>query len=255
MNFKKEKTVLLEAANQASKIFSYHYGKKEAIKIKPNRTLVSATDLEVNKIIIGILTEHFPAHNILSEESGFDDKKSEFTWVIDPVDGTHNLIRGLPICGISIALKYKEEIVLGILAFPKLDIVAFAEKGKGAFVNGKRVRVSDRKNLDHSFILIEFSYSNREEKLGFLDRFVNQPIDIRNFGSAIYHLLLVASGKADGFIIFSTKLWDVAAGFLLVEEAGGSVTDLKGKRWKPDQNKFIISNGRLHHEILRNVRL
>lgn len=253
MNFKKEKRVLLEAANLATKTFSLHYGKKETVKIKPNKTLVSTADIKVNETIIKIITKTFPNHSILSEETGFDNKKSDFTWIIDPIDGTHNLIHNIPICGISIALKHRNEIVLGILAFPKLEIVAFAEKGRGAFVNGNKVKVSDKKNLDHSFILIEFSYSKRKDKIGFLDRFVNRPIDFRNFGSAIYHLLLVAEGKADGFIIFSTRLWDIAAGFLLVEEAGGKITDLEGNKWKPDQNKFIISNGKLHPKLLKHV--
>ena len=254
MNLSKEKKVMLLAAKQASKAILKYYGKKEIIKIKSNKSLVATADLESNKAIIKTIKKYFPKHSILSEESGFEDNKSDYKWVIDPIDGTHNFLHEIPFFGTSIALEYKNNVILGVLYFPILKITAVAEKDKGAFLNGKRIKVSNKKNLEHSFILFEFSYANRKEKTDFLEKLIHKTIDVRNFGSAVYHLLLVACDKCDGFVILATNEWDIAAGFLIVEEAGGKITDLKGRKWTPHQNKYLISNGKLHKELLKYVK-
>ena len=251
MNLKKEKIVALQAAKTASKIILHYFGKKEDIKVKSNKSLVGVADLEANKAIIKTIKKNFPNHSILSEETGFEDNKSDYKWVIDPLDGTHNFLHGIPIFGTSIALEYKNEIILGVLHFPILRLTAVAEKNKGAFLNGKKIKVSNKKNLDHSFILFEYSYANRKEKIGFLEKLNNKTIDVRNFGSAVYNLMLVACGKCDAYVILATHEWDVAAGFLIIGEAGGKVTDLKGGKWKPDKHQFVISNGKLHNKLLK----
>lgn len=250
MNLAKERKVIALAAKRASKVLLRYYGRKEAVKIKPNKTLVGAADLAANKLIVDTIKKYFPNHSILSEESGFEDNKSDFKWVIDPVDGTHNFLHGIPIFGISIAFEYKEEVLLGILHFPVLGLTATAEKGKGAFLNGRKIKVSNKKNLGHSLLVWEFSYANRKEKTEFLEGLIHKTIDVRNFGCALYALLLVACGKCDGYIVLSTNEWDIAAGFLIVEEAGGRITDLKGKGWNLSQKKFIITNGKVHNELL-----
>lgn len=248
MNFKQ--TALL-ASNQASKVLLQYFGKNESIKLKSNKTLVGKADLESNKVIINTIKKYYPNHSILSEETGFENNKSEYKWVIDPIDGTHNFIRGIPIFGTSIALEYKNKIILGVLHFPLLRITVIAEKNKGAFLNGQKIKVSNKKTLEHSFILLEFAYANRKQKIDFLEKLSHKTIDIRNFGCAIYNLKLVASGKCDGYVILTTNEWDVAAGFLIVEEAGGKITDLEGKKWNLHQNKYIVSNGKVHKGLLR----
>ena len=250
MNISKEKRIMLLAAKSASKILSRYYGKKETIKVKPNKSLVATADLEAEKSIINTIKKHFPHHIFLSEESGFEDNKSDFKWVIDPMDGTHNFLHKIPIFGTSIGLEYKNEPVLGVLHFPLLKITAIAEKGRGAFSNGKRISVSGKNGLEHSFVLCEFAYANRKDKTAFLEKLVHKTIDVRNFGSAIYNLWLIATGKCEGYVLLSTHEWDVAAGFLLVEEAGGNITDLKGSKRKLSQDKFIVSNGKVHKELL-----
>ena len=254
MNLKKERSVALDAAKKAGKILLHYFGKKENIREKFNKTLVSEADIQANEIIIKTIRKNFPEHRILSEETGFEDSKSDYKWVIDPLDGTHNFLHGIPLFGTSIALEHKNEIILGVLYFPIMKMVAVAEKGKGAFLNGKKLRVSGRKVMDHSFIAFEYAYTNRKEKVSFLGRFTHTTIDFRNFGSAIYDLLLVACGKCDGFVILSTHEWDIAAGFLLVEEAGGMITDLKGKKWSISEDKFVISNGKIHARLLDYVK-
>ncbi len=254
MNLLKEKRTMLLAAKSASKILLQHFGKKEKISVKSNKSLVGIADMDANGAIIKIIKKKFPKHSILSEETGFEDNNSDYKWVIDPLDGTHNFLRGIDIFGTSIALEYKDEVVLGALHFPVLRFTAIAEKGKGAFINGKKIIVYDKRNLDHSFVLIEFSYAHRKEKIGFLKNFIDRTIDIRNFGSAIYNLTLVASGKCDAYVVMSTNEWDVAAGFLIVEEAGGKITDLKGKKWNFRERKYVISNGKIHNQILKYLK-
>ncbi len=235
MNLKKEKSVMSLAARSASKVLLHYFGKKEAIKVKSNKSLVATADLEAN------------------EESPFEDNQSDFKWVIDPLDGTHNFLHGIPVFGTSIALEHKNEVILGILNFPALGMTAIAERGQGAFLNGKRIKVSRKNNLEHAFLLFEFSYANRKEKTDFLERLIHKTIDIRNFGCAVYHLLLVACGKSDAFVILTTNEWDVAAGFLLAEEAGGKISDLEGNPYHLRGNKFLISNGKIHDKLLRFI--
>jgi len=254
MDFQKEKKVMLIAAKQASKVLLHYYGKKEIVKIKPNKSLVAIADLSANKVIINTIKEKFPSHSILSEETGFEDNSSDYKWVIDPIDGTHNFLHQIPFFGTSIALEYKNEVRLGVLHLPILKLAAIAEKGKGAFLNGKRINVSGKKDLNHSFILSEFSYADRREKTDFLERLIHKTIDVRNFGCAIYHLLLVACGKCDGYVILTTNEWDIAAGFLLVEEAGGKITDLDGGKYSLHQKQYLVSNGKIHNELLKYTR-
>lgn len=248
------KSTALQAAKQASKVIMQHYGKKENIKVKPNKTFVAEADVKANEAIINILKKNFPRHSILSEETGFEDNKSDYKWVIDPVDGTHNFIHGIPIFGTSIALEYKNEVILGVLHFPKLRITAYAEKGKGAFVNGKRAKVSRNDKLEYSFISVDYGRFDRKLRLKMLENFGDKNIDFRSFGSAVYELLLVACAKSDAYIITSTNEWDVASGILLIEEAGGKVTDLKGDEWDFKKNNFIMSNGKLHKELLEYTK-
>ncbi len=250
----KYRQTALSAAKQAGKILLHYFGKKESAVIKPNKSLVGKADLEANKAIIEIIRKNFPSHSILSEETGFDDRKSVYKWVIDPLDGTHNFLHGIDIFGTSIALEYKNEVVLGVLHFPVPNLTAVAEKGKGAYLNGKRINVSAKSTLEHSFILVDFSYAKRKEKIGFLENLIDKPIDFRNFGAAIHSLLLIAAGRCDGYVILTTNEWDIAAGFLLVEEAHGKVTNLQGKKWKPGDGSFIVSNGRLHRHLLSYVK-
>lgn len=254
MEFAKEKKAMLLAASQASKVLLHYFGKKEAVMEKANKTLVATADLEANRAIIKTIKKKFPHHSILSEETGFEDNKSEYKWVIDPLDGTHNFIHNIPVFGTSIALEHKNEAVLGIMHFPALCITAVAERGKGAFLNGKRLNASNKKALEHSYVLFEFSYANRKEKTGLLEKFAGTTIDLRSFGSAIYNLMLIASGRAESYIIQSTNEWDVAAGFLIVEESGGKITGLHGKKWSFRQNGYVISNGKLHEAFLKLIR-
>ena len=251
MGLVKQKETALLAAKRAGKVLLKYFGKNQDIEKKLNKSLVSKADLEANKIIINIIKEKFPSHSILSEETGFEDNNSDYKWVIDPIDGTHNFLRGIPIFGVSIALEYQNEVVLGVLHFPILKLTASAEKGKGAFLNGKRLKVSSKADLSYSFILYEFVSATRHKSIEFLKRIAHETLDIRNFGSAIYELLLVASGQCDAYVIFSTNEWDIAAGMLLIQEAGGKITDLRGDDCNSSDGNFIMSNGKIHGSLMQ----
>lgn len=241
------------AARKASKALLHYFDKKAKIKIKSNKSLVGEADLKANSLIIETIKKYYPQHSILSEETGFEDNKSDYKWVIDPLDGTHNYLHGIPFFGTSIALEFKNEVILGLLHFPILGFTAIAEKGKGAFLNGKRINVSNRQGVDHSLILFEFSYANRKEKISFLENIMHKTVDVRNFGCAVYHLLLVACGRSDAYVILTTNEWDVAAGFLIAEEAGAKITDIKGNKWNFKERRYVISNGNIHKDILKFI--
>lgn len=254
MDFAKEKNVAVSVAKEASKVLLKYFGRKNSASQKPNKTLVGIADLEANRAIISVIRKSFPKHSIISEEGGGSNVKSDYKWLIDPLDGTHNFLHKIPIFGTSIALEYKNQVVVGVICLPILKLMAVAEKGKGAFLNGKRMKVSSRKNIKHSFFAFEFSYSGRRQKAHTLQKFNNKPIDLRNFGAAVYSLVLVASGNIDGYIIMSTNEWDIAAGFLMIEEAGGKITGLKGNKWNFNEKRYIASNRKLHKALLKLLK-
>mgnify|MGYP001609910702 CR=1 FL=1 len=251
MNIKKEKQIAVLAAKTVSKTLLKYFEKKNDVKVKANYSLVGQADLEANEIIVSILKKNFPSHSMITEEAAPSMKKSDFTWHIDPLDGTHNFLYGLPFWGTSIALAYKNEAVLGVIYLPIFDMMITAEKGKGAYINGKRISTENKRAFKKMLLFFEFTYKGRGKKVNFLKQFIGQRVDLRNFGCAVYHLMLVAVGKADGYMIFYTNSWDIAAGFLIVEEAGGKVTDFKGKKWSLEGRQFVASNGKVHNELLR----
>jgi myo-inositol-1(or 4)-monophosphatase len=254
MDLEKEKKVIVKAAKKADKILLSYFNKKTHIKEKPNNSLVCEADLEANDAIIKIIKKNFPAHNILTEEEDYIDNNSEFKWVIDPLDGTHNFVNGVHIFGTSIALLYKNRPVLGLLNFPMLKLTALAEYGHGAYLNGEKLHVSKKDNLNHAFIMYEFSYPSRSRMVKFYSKFINTRADIRNFGAASYGLVLVAAGKADAFVIMSTNEWDIAAGFLIIEEAGGIITNDQGKKYTFNDKSFVAANKKIHKKILKFVK-
>ena len=244
-----EKKVLLSAAQAASKVLMSYFLKNPKITVKKNKTLVSEADMAANKAIIKEIKKSFPNHNIISEESQYENNNSDFTWIMDPLDGTHNFLRGIPIFGTSIALKHKNEIVLGAIYMPVLGIRMVAEKGKGAYANGKKLEVSKNRELEHSFLLFEFAVTHRKKKLAVFERMIEKRFDLRNFGAAVYHLYLVASGQSEAYIIYHTNEWDVAAGLLMITEAGGKYTGIDSKAADSTTGHYIASNGKIHSKL------
>lgn len=225
-----------------------------SIKKKGNRNekdLVTAADLMIENKIISRIKEKFPDHDIYGEESGKTVKGSEFCWIIDPIDGTVSYIHQTASFSVSIALQHKGEIVAGAVFAPKLGELFCAEKDKGAFLNDKKIRVSGRGRLAESLVATGFACLRaglKENNLKYLNKILPDVCDIRRDGSAALDLAYVACGRYDAFWEMSLNLYDIAAGLLLVEEAGGCVSDMSGGNRFPE--KGLLASNRLIHEKL-----
>jgi len=244
-------SVAKKAIREASKITLDYYTKQNfSISIKKDNTPVTNADKKAEKTIIKIIKESFPDHGFWGEETGVSRNNSEFIWIIDPIDGTKNFIAGIPFWGTLIALMHKDEVILGLSYVPLMKEMLWAEKGKGAFLNGKRVNVSNGQNLSDSMISFGSLKTFYGKKLGKnLIDLSNKCKRQRSFGDLYpYHLL--AAGKIDLVVEAAIKLVDVAPFDCIIKEAGGTSSDLKGKPLDIKILSFIASNGRIHKEAL-----
>ena len=244
------KRCVLEAGN----LLMRNFGRIKNTEVKKKTSLVTNVDFESNKLIKKIIVSKFQKHNIISEESEIIDNGSDYTWHIDPVDGTHNYARGLPFFGVSVAIEFRKKIILGVVNLPYLRRLYFAEKGRGAFCNGKKIRVSDRNDLDFSFIILDFNSRSRQKSAMIVRKLSSTLVDIRNFGCAVYGLTEIANGNIDAYIIQKTNSWDIAASFLLIEESGGRVTNHKNDAWSIDEPAFLASNSKLHEKLINIIK-
>lgn len=219
--------------------------------------LVTEVDHASEKAIIDTIRESFPGHHILTEESGDLVQDSRYKWIIDPIDGTVNFAHRIPICCISIALEHEGRMVLGAIYNPYMNELFVAERGKGATLNDKPIAVSKKEKVASACLVTGFPYTYLDEPNGPLqvfDRLIRKGIPVRRLGSAAIDLAWVAAGRFDGFYEHKLQAWDSAAGFLLVEEAGGRVTNLHGDTYSPYQPGIIATNGAIHDELIGWVK-
>lgn len=248
------KDTAIKAAKEAGNILFENFQKIKQVDRKGERELVSNVDLASEKKVIEIIKDKYPDHNILCEESGVHDNSSDYKWVIDPLDGTHNYIYGINMFGVSIALEYKGEIILGVINMPSTNELYWAEKGEGAYLNDERIHVSDRGMKNALAIYDSGLYVGTEARTKFLANLVTKIFNIRVFGASTRHLTYVARGSADLQIEYGDKPWDYAAGGLIVEEAGGRITKLDGGKWDIYNQGYVSSNGVFHDEILEMLK-
>lgn len=195
--------------------------------------LVTEVDRMSEEHIINAIKNNYPGHAILSEESGKHDIESDYLWVIDPLDGTTNYAQGLPLFAISIALKYKDDTILGVIYLPVLEQMFEAIKGQKAFLNGKEISVGNKVDLGQCVLATGFPYdraTHHDNNLNYFSRIMPKVRGLRRMGSAAYDLANVAAGILDGYWELNLSIWDVAAGALIVEESGGKVVYLSEKR-------------------------
>lgn len=215
--------------------------------------LVTEADHAAEKAILEVIKNNFPAHYILSEEAGEMIQDSNYKWIVDPIDGTVNFAHAIPICCVSIGVEHEGEMILGAVFSPLMNELYIAEKGKGAVLNDKAIKVSEEKEVLRSCIVTGFPYIYLDMPNGPLqifERFIRSGIPIRRLGSAAIDLCWVACGRFDGFYEHKLEAWDSAAGYLIVEEAGGKVTDFNGNKFSPYQPRVLATNGRIHEEML-----
>ncbi|MER3524929.1 MAG: inositol monophosphatase [Ignavibacteria bacterium] len=252
-------SVAIEAAKEAGKFLKYSVGKVKNIEMKQGeeRNLVSEIDKASEERIITIIRRHFPTHAILAEESGASATSADYTWVIDPLDGTTNYLHGVPIFCVTIAIEYKGELIAGVVYDPNLDELFTAEKGSGAYLNGRRLNVSSTSKLINSLLVTGFPYDiaqNPENAIGHFVNFLVEAQGIRRLGSAALDLSYVAAGRFDGFWEVNLNPWDMAAGLLFVREAGGRVTDFAGAESTIYKKQVLASNGIIHDAMLHVLR-
>ncbi len=247
--------VAREAALEAGKFLKYNLGKVKHIerKLGQETNLVTEIDKASEAMIIKKIKQHYPSHDILAEESGDHKVKSEYRWVIDPLDGTTNYTHGLPIFSVSIGVEFNGSIVAGVIYDPNTDEMFTAEKGNGAYLNGKRIHVSSCDTLINSLLVTGFPYNVKDNPGKVVEHFVNLLMEgqgVRRLGSAAIDLAYVAAGRLDGFWEVFLNPWDKAAGILLVEEAGGTVSDFKNAPGSIYDKNTLATNGKIHQQMI-----
>jgi myo-inositol-1(or 4)-monophosphatase len=248
------KNTLLRAMDAgAAELRRYFNGNFTIASKSSVNDLVTEADHASEKAIIKIIQDKHPDHFILSEETGSVHTDSNIKWIIDPIDGTINFANGIPICCVSIGVEQDGEMIMGAVFNPFMNELFFAEKGKGATLNEKPIKVSDKDNLLTSCLVTGFPYQYLDTPNGPLEIFeklIRKSIPVRRLGSAALDLCWTAAGRFDGFYEHKLQAWDSAAGYLIVQEAGGVVTDLKGEKFNPYQPGIIASNGKIHDQLL-----
>lgn len=241
----------VKAAKAAGKILMENYGKVNSISIKEDKSLVTEIDAACEKKIKEIILSKYPKHNVLGEEEGEDNKGSDYKWVVDPLDGTHNYVFNIPIFGVSIGLAHKDDLIGGVVYIPKLKELYIAEKGKGCFLNGKRLWIKDT-DLKRSLASLSSWYfrSNSEEAQMITNKFSNNCFEVRVIGCAVFNITGLLRNTFGVMISRTAKDWDVAAGVVMVREAGGIATDYEGKEWKLGSPNILAGNKTCHKEAL-----
>jgi myo-inositol-1(or 4)-monophosphatase len=241
------------AAARAGALLRQRYGEPQTVSYKSDVDLVTVVDREAEDIILGVIQEAFPRHAIVAEESAPRSGDDGYRWYVDPLDGTTNFAHGFPHFSVSIALERDGESILGVVYDPIREETFSALRGGGARLNGAPVGVSKVSALGQSLLGTGFPY-DRQDRPDYYLRFWLEAIrssqGIRRGGSAALDLCYVACGRLDGFWEWKLKPWDTAAGRLIVEEAGGRVTDFSGKRHVLDAEETAASNGHVHEDLL-----
>jgi myo-inositol-1(or 4)-monophosphatase len=248
----KIKSTLLEALSRAGKIVRSNFGKEQKITKKGRFNLVTEIDKAAEKAIVGLISKRFQDHSILAEESP-EVTGSGCRWIIDPIDGTTNFAHGFPIVSVSIGFEKDGRLEMGGVFDPFRRELFFAERGKGATLNGKRIHVSKAKTLEDSLLATGFPYDrnkNPDDYLAMLRAFLTRIQGIRRGGSAAIDLCYVACGRFDGYYEMKLSPWDKAAGMMIIEEAGGKLTDFSGSPLTLTGLQNLATNGLVHAEML-----
>lgn len=243
------------AARESAKIQLSYIGKEKNIGYKGKINLVTEVDRKSEERIIKILSEKYPSHQIIAEESKSDNTIGEYTWYVDPLDGTTNYSHDYPIFAVSIALEINGEPEVGVVLDPTRDELFYAVKGKGAFLNGKKISVSKIKLLKRSLLASGFPYIITERSIKLFNHFLSKAQAVRRAGAAAIDLCYIASGRVDGFFELDLKPWDMAAGKLIIKESGGIITDFKGDEHSLFGNNTLASNGLIHEEMIKEIEI
>ncbi len=247
-----------DAAFQAGKMLKQYSSAPAKIHYKGAVDLVTDFDNRAQDMIFKSLSNHFPEHDFLAEENLFEEKGSDFCWIIDPIDGTTNYAHNFPVFCVSIAMAFENEIKLGVIYDPMREEMFTAVKNNGAVLNNNRIHVSSVRELDKSLLATGFPYDLRESRVNNFDHFLNfatRVQGIRRGGSAALDLCYVACGRFDGFWELKLQPWDVAAGRVVVLEAGGHVSDFQNSDTGLSAEETLATNGLIHEQMVNILKM
>lgn len=252
----------IKAAFESARILRFYLGNLSEINKKGETDLVTKADLESERVITETIRAVYPDHSILAEESGLTTNATESgqsnRWIIDPLDGTTNFAHQLPLFCCSIAFQHENEIVAGIVLNPVTNELFTAVKNGGAYLNGVKIKVSDKNDLKESLLVTGFPYNVNEIIDPIIKRLSNclkSSQGIRRLGSAALDLCYVACGRFDGFWEQNLKPWDTAAGYLIASEAGGVVTDFANKPFQTNMDEILATNSLIHNQMLSMMKI
>ena len=246
----------MEIAREAGTLLMDFFRRRVKIEYKGDADLVTEADRSSEALIRKRIKEKWPEHDILGEEDGLVDTGSEYRWYVDPLDGTTNFAHGFPVFCVSMALEHKGRRIVGVIYDPTRDEMFTAVKGAGSRLNGEAMRISQTKTLAESLVATGFPSHKRHKNpnIHFYHQITLKTHGVRRAGSAALDLCCVASGRFDGFWEFNLNPWDTAAGVLIVEEAGGRVTDFSGGPFNIDSRQTVASNGLIHDALLHEFQ-
>lgn len=249
----KMRELIEDLAKKAGKVLIDHFGGHlESIKLRASvKEAVTEYDKLVDELIVKGIKRECPTHSLLTEERGFLRDDPDWLWIVDSLDGTTNFANLNPLFSVCIALMYKNELLLGVIYAPAINEFYLAEKGKGAYLNQRRIWVSEISELGQSYLFYcEGGEKDRIRTGGILSKIYPRVTDMRKLGSAGLETAWVATGKGEAYFTTKIEPWDVAPGVLLVREAGGEVTDFEGNPWKLETSDLVFSNKKIHHRIM-----
>ncbi|MGA8153409.1 MAG: inositol monophosphatase family protein [Terriglobales bacterium] len=243
---------MVEIARQAGGLLMEHFRRRVVVEYKGDADLVTVADRQSETMIREFIRKHWPSHDVLGEEEGLRDTGSEYRWYVDPLDGTTNFAHGYPVFCVSLALEHKGTRVAGVIFDPTRDELFAAEQGSGAYLNQQRIQVSKASTLAECLLATGFPSHKRHKNpnIFFYHQITLRTHGVRRAGSAALDLCNVACGRFDGFWEFNLNPWDTAAGVLIVQEAGGKVTDFSGGPFQLNSRETLASNGLVHAALM-----
>lgn len=242
----------IEIAHAAGSLLRYHFDRHIGFELKGEFDLVTEADRASEKLVVERISALYPDHAIVAEEGGGHESRSEYRWYVDPLDGTTNFAHGYPVYNVTIALEKAGELIAGVILDPSRDEMFHCERGGGAYLNAQRVRVSQTPNLDECLFSTGFPSRRRhgDVNIHFYHQLAMASHGVRRGGAAALDLAYVACGRLDGFWEFGLSPWDMAAGKLMVEEAGGVVRDMNGRPHALKSPHIMADNGRIHGDVV-----
>jgi len=250
------KKIATESVKEAGQLLMENVDKIKKRSFKAKSDIVTEIDVAAEKMIIKKIKKHFPKHGILAEESGAKVKKSKYLWIIDPIDGTMNYYHSSAPFRVALVFLENNKPLISAIYNPVKDELYYAEKGKGATMNDKKITVNKNSKLEYSIVMTHVSSKKaaRARTILALDSVFKSALHMRMFGSGISAMCYIASGKFDVFFNVHTYPWDILPGALLIQEAGGKVTDIEGNKITAKSTAVLATNGKVHDQMLKLLK-